>query len=270
LRTYLGYTLSALLSFGMSAAYADTASSAAINFNVGHSPVAGLTTQPVTLFGCNNTVFKSQLVWGVENQVVTHIPYGLFKSKSGKSYAVSKYYIASPEVAHAQSGTDAVYIGLVTPDSITFHGTKPTSIVNLDYRILHPVYLANVPVDFNYKYQGKSCAEMDVTSIPINTECDDFPWENGGLGASGIGLLSTHPASTAFLLTREKDKDPLQCRVTLLNDIMLNHKVFFATKDGMASTIDLTTLYKEKKPMHLICIPRKIDDIPTGCAPFRS
>lgn len=260
------YLLFALLSFCMQAVHAETTSFATINFNVGHVPIAGRSKQAVTLYGCNHTIVNHQLDWGRENQVLGHVPYGVFKSKSGKSYNVSTYYIASPEVANVQSDSAPVYIGLVRPDRIILRGPKPASIVDLDYRILQPVYLANIPVDFNYKYHGKSCAEQGVTFIPINTQCDNFLWLNGGLGASGIGQLSTHPASTAFLLTREKNKDPLQCRTTLLNDIMLDHKVFFATKDGMADTINLTELYQEKKTMRLICIPRERDDIPAGCA----
>ena len=243
--------------------HAEISSSAMINFNLGRSPVNNLPTQPVTLYGCNHTIVESQLFWGSENQVLAHIPYGHFKSQSGKSYVVSKYYIASPEVT--DPGKQTVYIGLITPDRVIFHGKKPARIVNLDYRILHPVYLANVPVDFNYKYHGKSCADQGVTLVPINTQCDNFLWRNGALGASGIGQLSVHPASTAFLLTRKKNKDPLQCQVTLLDDVILDHEVFFATDNGKAKTIDLTRLYNESKPMRLICIPRKPTDIPRGC-----
>lgn len=247
--------------------YAEAESSAIINFNLGPSPVAGLTVQPVTLFGCNNTVVNSQLFWGTQNQALTHIPYGRFKSKSGKSYVVAKYYIASPQVVDSESDKKAVYIGLVTPDQVTFHGARPARIVSLDYRILHSVYLASVPVDFNYKYHGgKSCAEQGVTLIPINTQCKNFLWNNGALGASGIGQLSIHPASTAFLLTRKKDKDPLDCRATILDDIMLNHEVYFATKNGKSKTIDLTQYHNESKTMQLICIPRKSTDIPSGCS----
>lgn len=245
--------------------YAATQSSAVINFDLGRSPIANSTMQPVTLFGCNNTVAKTKLFWGVQNQTMTHIPYGNFKSQSGKPYTISKYYIVSPEVAYAQSDKP-VYIGLVTPDRIIFHGKNPARIVNLDYRILRPVYLQNVPVNFNYQYHGKSCADQGMTSIPINTHCGNFPWNNGALGASGIGLLSVHPASTAFLLMRKKNKDPLQCRVTLLDDVVLDHEVFFATKNGKSKTINLTRLYNESKPMNLICIPRKLADTPAGCS----
>jgi hypothetical protein len=243
----------------------EAASSAIINFNLGPSPVGGTTVQPVRLYGCNNTIVNSQLFWGSQNQALSDIPYGQFKSKTGKPYVVAKYYISSPEVLNPHSEQKPAYIGLVTPDHVTFHGAKPARIVSLDYRILHSVYLRNVPVNFNYKYHGKSCAEQGVTLIPIKTQCKNFLWNDGALGASGIGQLSTHPVSTAFILTRKKNKDPLDCRVTLLDDVMLNHEVFFATKNGMVKTIDLTKLYNESKPMELICIPRKITDIPAGC-----
>lgn len=235
-----------------------------VSFSVGRSPVSNPSVQPVTLYGCNNTLVKSNVFWDTENQVLGHVPYGQYQSKSGKSYFLGKYYISSPPAAEHDQHKPP-FIGLVTPDQFRFHGKRPTKIVYLNYRILNPVYLANIPVDFNYKYHGKSCADQGVNLIPINTVCKNFSWQNGAIGASGIGQLSIHPASTAFLPTLGKNKNPLQCQVTLLDDIMLDHQVFFATPQGKSKTINLTQYYKDKKTMALICIPRKKTDVPAGC-----
>lgn len=266
-------TLVMMLLTAMHAVAQSTQKQGWLNVNVGSSPTISDVPQPVSLYGCNNTVVETQVYWDTQNQIIGAIPYGLRLSESGKEYVVSKYYIASPPAWRNKDQTESAaakkdaqpFIGLVTPDNFTFNGPKPAQIVDFDYRILMPTYLKNVPVDFNWSEDDiLSCAEQGVTSIPINTVCPNFPWRIGAEGASGIGLLNTS-GSTAFLPFLKPNSNPLQCTTTLLRDIMLDHEVFFATDEGLVDTIDLTQYHTEQKAMRLVCIPRAEDDIPVGC-----
>jgi hypothetical protein len=241
-----------------------------INVNVGDSPTGYTPPQPVTLFGCNNTTFKSSVNWGVQNQVVGDIPYGHAVSESGKKYFISKYYLASPPAYRGPDNKQYPFIGLVTPDRFTFQGERPAQMVDLDYRILRPTYLKEVPVDFNFKYdKKKTCNEQNVTAIPINTVCKNFPWNIGALGASGIGQL-TNDGGMAFLPFLGENSDPLLCDVTLLDDVILGHEVYFHSAEGLTKTINLTALQgasqKGANIMNLVCVPRQPHDIPAGCA----
>lgn len=236
-----------------------------LNFNAGSSPVNSKSLQPVTLFGCNNTVFKTKIEWDARNQVIGDVPYGPHVSKSGKRYFVSKYYVASPPAFRSVTDKEDPYIGLVIPDRFVFRGGRPAQIVNLDYKILKPTFLQDIPVDFNYsKDDIPSCNSQKVTSIPINTVCKDFPWNIGAEGASGIGQL-TNDGGTAFLPFLHKNKDPLNCDVTLLDDVLLDHEAYFLSNRKLTKTVSLTALYEKSQMMKLVCIPRAPDDIPAGC-----
>lgn len=242
---------------------AQTTTTGLVSFNTGRSPVEDSAVQKVSLFGCNNIQVNAELFWDSEGQVVGHIPYGPRES-DGKSYFLSKYYIASPPVfRHLQKARP--FIGLVIPDRFTFQGDRPAQIVNLDYRILEPTYLNPVAANFDYADDGLApCKEQGVASIPINTECPDFPWRNGALGASGIGQL-TADGSGAFVPSLKKNEDLLQCSVTLLDDVMLDVEVFFASDNGRTKTLNLTELLRTGGSMNLLCVPRKPGDIPAGC-----
>jgi len=237
-----------------------------INFNVGSSPVGSELPQSVTLYGCNNMQFSTQVSWDGQNQVVRDVPRGFALSESGQEYFIGKYYIASPPAFRSPTNKKDPYIGLVTPDRFTFQGDLPAQIVNLDYNILQATYLKDVPVDFNYSEGGvPSCNTQNVTAIPINTECEDFPWKAGAKGASGIGQLNNN-GGTAFLPFLDKGKNPLQCNVTLLDDVVLNHEVYFSSGQGLTKTINLTAFHNKSKTMKLVCVPREPDDIPVGCS----
>lgn len=236
-----------------------------VNFNVGRSPADNELLQPVTLFGCNDTIFETKVKWGNWNQVVGDIPYGPGVSKSGKEYFVSKYYVASPPAYRSKKDKQDPYIGLVIPDRFAFRGERPAQIVNLDYKILKPTFLKDIPVDFNYsKDDIPSCKSQKVTSIPINTVCRDFPWNIGAEGASGIGQL-TSDGGTAFLPLLHENKDPLKCDVTLLDDVLLDHEAYFLSDRKLTKTVNLTELYEKSQMMKLVCIPRVPEDIPAGC-----
>ena len=170
-----------------------------INVSVGRSPTIADTPQPITLFGCNNQQVETDVFWDTQNQVVGNIPYGERISSFGKPYFLSKYYVASPPAWRGTDNHADPYIGLVIPDRFQFIGDAPAQILYLDYRILKPTYLKNIPVDFNYQ-QGElpSCRSQGVTQIPINTSCSDFPWRIGAKGAAGIGQLTDTGGTSVF------------------------------------------------------------------------
>ena len=247
-----------------------------INFNIGKPPVDNYSPQPVTLFGCNNTIFKSEISWDTPNQVIGNIPYGHRESKlkkSKKPYFISKYYVASPPSYPVGKNKNFGYLGLVTPDHFVFQGDRPAQIVNLDYRILESTYFGNIPVDFNYPKGPTSCKGRGVTSIPLNIECKNLPWKNGAKGGSGIAHLKwDKDGSSTFLPFLDKNKKhPLQCSATLLDDVMLDHEVYFSFDNIQTKTVNLANEYKRlhgtKQEIKLICVPRGPLDIPKGCAP---
>lgn len=256
-----------------------------LNFNVGESPTQTYPNQGITLFGCNGTQYKTDVAWDRRNQLKDNIPYGPRKNQNQKPYFLAKYYVASPPAFLDPNKKSDPHIGLVTPDRFTFKGEHPAQIIDLDYRILEQTPLIEIPVNFQHISNSlPSCEEQGVTSLPINTECDDFPWISGGLGAGGIGELAhtkkKHKqgknaekdlqSSSAFLpfikskLSGEPNK-PLNCQVTLLDDVVLEHKVYFDTESGLTKTINLTEYYKASKTMNLVCLPRSENDIPMGC-----
>ncbi|MDP3559647.1 MAG: hypothetical protein Q8R79_04770 [Legionellaceae bacterium] len=261
-KTTLTFSILAIL---VTASHAETRKPGIVSFNVSRSPVTNAPAQPVTLYGCNNTVVNTHVSWNSENQVLGNVPYGNYTSDTGKPYYIAKYYIASPEVFRNAPGNQNPYLGLVIPDRFTFYGERPAQIIHLNYQLFNPTYLAEIPTDFNYMYDGKSCNSQKVNLIPINTQCKDLPWRNGALGGAGIGLLSNKPSSTAFLPMLKKNKDPLQCTTTILDDIILDFEVFFASKEGKTKSINLTELYKQSEPIKLICIPRAPTEVPAGC-----
>lgn len=240
-----------------------------VNFNVNTPPINHPGQQNVQLFGCNNTVVTANLNWAEDNQLLT-VPYGSQKTESGTTYHLSKYYLASPPVPLKVPENQTTNIGLLTPDRFVFQGERPAQIVNFDYSILTPTYLRHVPVNFGYQLEGEfSCAEIGVDAVPINTDCPNFPWKNGALGASGIGYIQNQAQQNqVFIPTLEPDgKAPLQCSVSALNDIMLNVRVLFDTGEGLRETLDLTKHYLDKRTIQLVCMPRFEEELPPGCMP---
>ena len=258
-------TLSPLL--GSSFALAE----ATINFNVNPAPVTPEGQQVVTLLGCDN-VARNELIntnvsWGEDNQVLSGIPYESGFYDSQKEYGSTKYYLASPPIPGQVENGQTTNIGLLAPNQFTFKGERPAQVVNLDYQILRPTYLQFVKV--NYDQAVESCPEPKINLIPINTDCPNFPWHNGSLGAAGIGFLEdkdTH--RRVFIPTFDAaGENPLQCAVTILDDIMLNHRVFFETTSGPKKSVSLTDAYLGHIELQLVCHEREPDDIPPGCTP---
>lgn len=250
---------------------ANAANTGVVSFNLGQSPVSDSPVQPVTLYGCNKTV-NTDLFWDAENQVVGNLPYGWHQSESGKRYYVSQYYMASPPVFRKELKSDSTkkppYIGLVTPDTFVFKGEKPAQIVYFDYRILEPTYLTYVPVDYRYKNEnGDSCTSLGVDLIPINTQCENFPWRNGSLGAAGIGDI-TEKSHRIFLPLKGEEEKALQCKATVLDDILLDHEVYFSGEGGeKKKTISLTDYHNRNNTIKLMCFRRPENVKPSGCLP---
>ncbi|WP_420387066.1 hypothetical protein [Roseivirga sp.] len=262
-----------------------------VNFNLGESPVKPPQRHELSLYGCNTEVTtrervwngEKNLEWGVDNQVFTDVPYG-YREEEGRRYFVSKYYMASPPVMEMMNGGESsneqAIIGLVIPDRFTFFGEKPVQIVNLNYNILRKVYLNYVNVDYYYKVDKDqmSCGDMGVDLIPLNIQCKDFEWLNksetepifDARGASGIGRLRNEKGQNQVFLPsyQPNGEECLDCTITILDDILLKHEVFFVMDDGYSKTISLTDFYQkngQNKSIPLACAPRF--ELPEGCKP---
>ena len=246
-----------------------------INFNVNKPPVPPTQRQEVNLLGCNNEVRTTYVEWDRDNQIVRDIPYSLEARISGsnKPYWNTKWYVASPPIPLVKEG-EITNIGIVTPDRFVFSGENPARIVDLDYTILEPVFLQYVKVNYNYKptvrnERLQSCAEQGVSFVPLNTSCPDFPWSNGAEGAAGVGFLKNEPGHREVFIptTDQNGTRPLQCGVTVLNDILLDYEITFATLEGPSASADLTQAYNNGDTLQLMCVRRAQRDLPEGCAP---
>lgn len=288
--------------------YADSEKSSYVIFNLPELPAGTQArgkngTQPMIFFGCNtfvnvdssgNQKYQTSLNWGQDNQVYTKLPFGKQTDASG-NYHISKYYMASPPLGETGDASGNV-IGLVIPDRFTFHGDAPAQIVNLDYSVLHPVEIELIPAAY-----GQSCVNEQVDYIPVNIQCRDFPWKSNDAslnvaaeGATGIGFLrGGHAAagvnSGSFFLPYLKEaRQPLDCQVTILDDVMPYHEVCFAadgaginshTAGSSATPCQKTLNLKDYvlnpqnrrqhgqskfKPIHLAC--QKRSQLPAGCS----
>ncbi len=267
-----------------------------VNFNLHNSkikPQEKYKNQGVTLIGCNTTVTNADnkywkkapqgLQWHTNNQVFEDLPYGKqVDTKTQKPYYVSKYYIASPPVflrnKKGKSTKNTQYdIGIVTPDEFVFKGDKPIQQVYLDYDILELMKIKYIAVK-----PDESFRKMNINQVPFNVECKNFPWLNKGLykrgkGASGIGVLKRNPDNklgNLFLpyyenkLETNQKKIFLDCKVTILNDILFHHEIYFKVNGKKQYTINLKEFYEkhkddEKIEIKLYCEYK--EELPCGC-----
>ncbi len=263
-----------------------------VNFNLGNTtlPHSDSARQPVTLYGCNTIISvpgklpggERGFLWNTGNQVLSGIPFGpQFDTLKKDSFYISKYYIASPpvfkKVPHALSDSNTVYdIGLVEPDEFTLEGEKPGQTVNMNYNLLQPPYVKYLPVKFDSSFIGSG---VDV--IPINVECKDFPWRNSGApGASGIGGIKRdslqmgqlflpyyYVPDTSTAQATDSVQRCLDCRVTILNDILFKYEVSFRVKGIPAgSSIELKGLHDPKKNPDISFHYKPVDKLLCGCA----
>ncbi|MBL4709136.1 MAG: hypothetical protein JKY48_11935 [Flavobacteriales bacterium] len=250
-------------------------SSGYVNFNLKNAPVTNYGSQKISLYGCN-TESSTTLTWGVDNQVFPEVPYGPRK-KGKKNYYISKYYMASPPVMKEPYDGTPVNIGLVLPDHFTFFGEEPVQVVHLDYTILQPVYLNYVKGNYQYNDSvHRTCDEMGVNLVPMNIECQDFAWRKkkstptiiGAKGASGVArMLNDSKNNKVFLPSYDSSANFLDCNISILDDILLEHEVFFVKGDSLVKSIKLTDYYTNDSmkgtDIQLACRVRK--EIPPGC-----
>lgn len=272
-----------------------TKSNGYVNFNLGTSSIEDNSTQTLSLFGCNTVLADTSklwhgpttgFVWDSTNQVLSDVPYGQkLDPITGKYYYVSKYYIASPPVfqKNAAGGIDSntIYdIGIITPDQFTFNGDKPVQRVFLNYNILEPTQIEYIPVVFDTSFEKVAKRlqyKINVDYVPFKVECADFRWKDtvgivGASGASGIGSFHRNASDTARLFLpylklskKQTTKEYLDCKVTILNDILLHYEVFFVVKGQSTQSIDLRehVLKHPNEPITFHCEYR--EELPCGC-----
>lgn len=243
-----------------------------INFNLLGSTLKDTKAQQISLYGCNTSItldntsitgpknVNNQItikgpkgfVWEKENQIVSGIPFGYQTDTiTHKKFYISKYYIASPPIIKKNTNiTKTSYdLGLVTPDAFTLKGDKPTQLVYLNYNILKEIEIAYIPVKFLDSFD-----KLNVNLVPFNVSCNDFPWrdKNGIInakGASGVGALNKKEGINQLFLPyidNNAKKDCLNCKVTILNDILLDHKIFFVIDGKKRETINLKEYHQKK------------------------
>ncbi|WP_157811756.1 hypothetical protein [Tenacibaculum sp. SZ-18] len=269
-----------------------------ISLSIANSTLPHKSKQQISLYGCNTSIiidsgkivsprYKDGIIsvkkqngfsWNTKNQEVSGIPFGHQKNKSKKKkfkdFYVSKYYISSPPVVKksktGNKDNDIYDIGLITPDNFTFDGLNPNQLVYLDYSILKETHIDYIPVHYDDSFD-----KLNVYLIPFKVESPDFPWRNTRIiknakGASGVGALNKKDNINKLFLPYNyinKEKKHLQFNVTILNDILLDHKIFFMVDGKKRETLNLNEYYKKygKKKIVLKVVRRKKP--PCGCLP---
>jgi hypothetical protein len=110
--------------------------------------------------------------------------------------------------------------------------------------------------------------------VPLNVECNNFAWREGGpspdaRGASGVARLKNDSMNRqVFLPSYDSSANYLDCRIRILDDIMLKYGVSFLTKKGdSVKSIGLTQYYTNKvikgTAIQLVCKKRTV--LPAGC-----
>ena len=258
-----------------------------VNFSLGKNTLANKKTHSITLFGCNTNVIAkgknwngpNSFQWETSNQVLSGIPYGdQIDSITGKTYYVSKYYIASPPVLKfdetGKMNSNTLYdIGLVTPHEFSYDGNAPVQMVYLDYNILKPMHVDYIAIKFDTSFDS-----LKVGYVPFRVECDDLPWIDtkrikNAKGGSGIGSLKKGDLHAEklflpyyFLDKSNNDRKYLNTKVTLLNDVLLNYKIKFIVGKDSLESINLKDFYfnpNKTKSLRVIAVKRT--DIPSGC-----
>lgn len=264
------------------------AQKARVNFTGGAPNQYVDNKQPLSMYACNNTSIKHHIEWGKNNP--TNIPFGR-QVKDGQRFFISKYYIASPPLPNKFVAKEPLILGVLSEDHFTLHENKQRVEVYMDYELLEPIQLAFIPVDYNRQAQdAPSCIAQNIDKIPINIRCPEFKYtrqgeqatgQSHGLG-KGIGQLARVMNKTTGQLTTEgklfipldlTTKEALNnCTVEIVNDIILEHQVFFGTPDDHWQKIDLTQAYEvhqlTKEPVSLYCRARPANEPAAGCQPL--
>lgn len=253
-----------------------------VNFNLGTPTLRPTHKQTVSLYGCNTRITingthwnaSDSLSWGKKNQILDSVPFGPQKdTTTGDSFYISKYYIAAPPVIKKGNPKYKTQfnIGKVVPDHFSFDGVNPMQMVYFDYSLFELMQVKFVKVTFD-----PSFIKTGIEILPINIDCKDFPWiyANGLTniqGASGIGDLQSSKTgnfSGLFLPyyytnTAKSDSTFLNCKITILNDIIPYYEAFFEVNGNHYTTLDLDTFKNEE--ITLKAIPRLGNPMPCGC-----
>ena len=131
------------------------------------------------------------------------------------------------------------------------------------------------------EFDDSSFNLLKVDVVPFKVECKDFPWLDNKLysnakGASGIGSLNRKvpPLTKLFLpyyedeLTTNQDKQFLDFEVTILNDILFHHEIYFKINGEKKYSINLKDFYnkhKNDKKMEITLYCEYRNELPCGC-----
>ncbi len=166
---------------------------------------------------------------------------------------LTKYYLASPPAPLPSANGGPVVLGLLKPDDQFVLTENAEAIaINMDYTLLQAVYLSDITIDYK---KGFNCTAIQSCNIPVNTVCPIFPYDpssgkKSGVG-KGIGLMSKDDNSQGKIFLPFTDRaleKPLQCHVSILNDIIKDYTVHFVEHDGKnkpttTDKINLTNAY---------------------------
>jgi len=236
--------------------------------------------QPLTVYACNNTAVPLEMKWTEEN--LEKLPYGT-QSKDGKNFFISKYYVASPPLPNSFSSGQPLILGVLSVDHFEVTKAGQNIDIFMDYERLKPIELGYLTVDYTAGDDDvANCADQGINTIPINIRCPSFEYREGnkvGLG-KGIAQLSRNTPSGGlsdkgqlFIPLDIENKQALEgCTVKIVNDIILDHQIYFGTTENHEATIDLTQAYiaykNNKTPVNLFCRSRPKNQPAEGCHPI--
>ncbi len=268
---------------------ASCAQKASINFT-GKAPVKYQhNQQPLTMYACNNTSIAHSIKWGEDNP--KRVPYGR-QMKDGQAFFISKYYIASPPLPNKFVAQTPLILGVLSEDHFTLQSKNQQVDIYMDYQLLEPIQLAFLPVDYaSESNDTPSCLAQDINQIPINIRCPDFKYtaqgeqttgQSHGLG-KGIGQLARVKNKEGELTTGGQLFIPVDidtgdalhnCTVEIVNDIILDHQVYFGSAESFQQKIDLSQAYeiyqRTGEQLALYCRTRPDDQPAAGCRPMTS
>ncbi|GHA04750.1 hypothetical protein GCM10008090_12740 [Arenicella chitinivorans] len=242
--------------------------------------------QSVQLLACNNTQINTEMAWN--QRTLKSVPYG-WQTDGKDEFFISKYYVASPPVPKTFKPGKPITLGVLSQDHFSLYEDDEVVPIFFDYTLLDPIKLADIKVDYGNRLDGvAACADYGINTIPINIRCPSFKYRGSdqyGLG-KGIAQLSREQENRVltdhghlFIPLRIEPESnphidpPLEgCTAEILNDIILEHQVYFGTAANHVSKIDLTKAYRQfvshQTPITLYCRPRPQDQLAAGCAPL--
>ncbi len=238
-------------------------------------------TQPVTIYACNDTTVHHKISWNGKNRV--SVPYGQ-RIEDGKRFFISKYYVASPPLPNSFAADEPLILGVLSEDHFVMAKPEQNVDVFMNYTLLKPIELGFLSVDYagvDNDNDLANCVDQGVNFVPINIRCPSFEYTDGKAAGLGKGIAQLARKSDdggltdkgqLFIPLNLDTKLPLEgCTVEILNDIILDHQVYFGTSQEHAQTLDLTYAYKAflngQEPVRLYCKTRPENEPAEGCQP---